>query len=232
MVTRSISVDPTENVKSLSEAANKRQDDLRDALGILQVARNETLTARVDAAERIMQIRKEHSDEIGSLIKQHGDEMSAAHAANDRAMHAADQDTMNELRTSITTGIESLRSALGVTAARIESANLERFNQLSERLRELERSYSEAKGAERVSDPMMSTLIVEVKKLSESKAGISMTTIVIVGAIGLIASVSGIFSTFTHAPAPAQSQQPQVYYVPAAPGTLIPSPSAPVQPAR
>ncbi len=96
----------------------------------------------------------------------------------------------------------------------------------------MERTSYEGKGKEAVSDPLQNQLLAEVKKLSEAKAGISTTWLVLLGAATLFAAFSGIFS-FVRTPGQAAPQaQPQVYYVPAAPGTLIPSPSAPVQPLR
>jgi hypothetical protein len=137
---------------------------------------------------------------------------------------------LNNLSATVTSGFESLRNALQSTAARIEGANTERANAVSDRVTQLERTSYEGKGKEAVSDPLQNQLLAEVKKLSEAKAGINMTWVVLIGVVTVLAGFSGVMNLFRAPPVQISQPQPQVYYVPAAPGTLIPSPSAPVQP--
>ncbi len=217
-------VDPTENVKALSEAASKRQDDLREALAALDKARIDALAEQLRRAE------------------QYGDRIETIHSTHAAAIHASEQERLRTVREidvaaltnlshTVTTGFESLRNALQSTASRIEASATERANAISDRVTQLERTSYEGKGKEAVSDPLMNQLLTEVKNLREAKAGISTTWVILIGAATVFAGFSGILSFVRSAPSNAIPQQPQVVYVPAAPGTLIPS--APIQqPAR
>ncbi len=218
-------VDPTENVKALSEAANKRQDDLRDALVVLN-------KSRIDSLAEAIRVSEQNIRDINLLRDTHHREIRVAEQERLETIREIDVSHLSNLSVTVTSGFESLRNALASTAARIEAANTERANAISDRVTQLERTSYEGKGKEAVADPMMNTLLSEVKQLNQKSAGISMTWALVIGAAAIIASVSGIFTSFRAPVTPTPQPQPQVYYVPAAPGTLIPSPSAPVQPAR
>lgn len=62
-----LSIDPSENVKALNEAASKRQDDLRDLSKELFHAEIRVLTATVEGVEKRMIMRAEHAKEIRLL---------------------------------------------------------------------------------------------------------------------------------------------------------------------
>ncbi len=209
-------VDPTENVKALSEAANKRQDDLRDTMAALT-------KARVDALDASIRMSEQHARDINALRDTHNVEIHASEQERLRTIREIDVAALNNLSNTVSSGFESLRNSLSATASRIEAANTERANSISDRVTQLERTSYEGKGREAISEPMMNSFMGEVKKLNEKSAGISMTWALVIGAAAIIASVSGIFTSF-RAPAPTAPQpQPQVVYIPAAPGTLIPS---------
>lgn len=211
-------VDPTENVKALSEAANRRQDDLRDALAALD-------KARIDGLESAIRTSEQHARDINALRDAHQLEIHASEQERLRTIREIDVAALNNLSHIVTGGFESLRNSLASTAFRIEAANTERANAISDRVTQLERTSYEGKGKEAVSDPLQNQLLAEVKKLSEAKAGISTTWVVLIGAATLFAGFSGILS-FVRTPANDVVRQPQVVYVPAPPGSLIPSPSS------
>ncbi len=210
-------IDPTTNVINLVHAANARQDDLREAYAALNTARVSALADQVTRAE-------DHAREVGAIRAAHNVEIHTSEQERLRTIREIDVAALNNLSNTVVSGIESLRAALTSTAARIEAANTERANALSDRVTQLERTSYEGKGREAVSDPMLNQFMVEVKKLSEGKAGISMTWAIVIGAAAIFASVSGIFSAFR---TPVTTPPPQVVYVPAPPGSLIPSPSSP-----
>ncbi len=210
-------VDPTENVKALSDAASKRQDDLRESLALLD-------KARIDALETEIRNSEEHAREINRLRDSHNVEIHASEQERLRTIREIDVAALNNLSHIVTGGFESLRSSLQSTAARIEAANTERANAISDRVTQLERTSYEGKGREAISEPMMNSFMAEVKKLNEKSAGISMTWALVIGAAAIVASVSGLFTSF-RTPNAVSQPQPQVVYVPAPPGSLIPTPS-------
>lgn len=216
-------IDPTENVKSLSEAANKRQDDLREALAALN-------RARIDSLEEAINRSEKHALEINRLRDSHNVEIHASEQERLRTIREIDVANINNLSLTVSNGFESLRNALSSTAARIEAANNERATAISDRVTQLERTSYEGKGKEAVSDPLMNQLLTEVKNLREAKAGINMTWVIVIGAATIFAAVSGITSFIRTPNSNSPVPQPQVYYVPAPPNTLIPQ-SVPQSPA-
>lgn len=208
-------VDPTENVKALSEAASQRQDDLRDALADLD-------KARIDGLETAIRTSEQHARDINALRDAHQLEIHASEQERLRTIREIDVAALNNLSNIVTGGFESVRNSLSSTAARIEAANTERANAISDRVTQLERTSYEGKGKEAVSDPLMNQLLNEVKNLREAKAGISTTWVILIGAATIFAAFSGILS-FVRTPGAEVARQPQVVYVPAPPGSLIPS---------
>lgn len=207
-------IDPTENVKALSEAANKRQDDLRETLASLN-------KARIDSLEAMMKMSEQHARDINVLRDAHIAEIHSSEQERLRTIREIDVSAISNLSSTVMSGFESLRNALASTAARIEAAATERANAISDRVTQLERTSYEGKGKEAVSDPLINQLLTEVKNLREAKAGISTTWVILIGVATLFAGFSGILS-FIRTPNSAQQPQPQVYYVPAPPNTLIP----------
>lgn len=186
------SVDPSENVKALSEAANARQDDLRNSNNLL-------LDAKIEHLEKMAQLRAEHSKEINALesnrlnaIRQV--DVLAVNTAADRAQAA-----IQALAVTTTSNAENLRNALNSTASTIATQTANTVSQITERLAALEKSSYEGIGKGRVADPMLAEMVEELKGLRESRAGISGKSQgisaswgILLGAFSLLAAIGSI----------------------------------------
>jgi len=208
-------IDPTANVISLTEAANKRQDDLREM-------HNQLIHSEVRRLEQLVELRAEHADKVTRLHQEH-----------DREIHRAEQDRLNSIRlidvgtarveadraqraidtlaTTNKTDAENLRNALNTTASTmakqtsdmadaLQKQTTSSLNEITTRIAALEKSSYEGVGRQRVADPMISELLAEVKSLRESRAGGAAKTEgahaiwgYVFGAIGMAGVVFALF---------------------------------------
>lgn len=217
-------LDPTANVLALSEASNRRQDDLREAYQ----ERVEASIARMDAELRHLEatavLRAEHAKEIGALesnrlnaIRQV--DVLAVSTAADRAQAA-----IQTLAANTSSNAETLRNMVTNTAATMATQLSNTVTAITERIATLEKSSYEGKGKAALSDPMMVELIGEMKSLRKSyaegvgkSAGISTAWGILLGVVALIATLCTIGSFVyigTRATEPVVTAAPQVIYVP------------------
>ena len=182
------SVDPSENVKALSEAANKRQDDLRQAQDVLtneKITRIDTLLQRYD---RAMLAEVAHTREIGTLRAAHVSEVGALREGFQEKVARAESGRLDSIRqvdreevaktamaanTAITTLAKqtsdlavTLAKAVTDTATAAENRNSAQYGDTNKRLSALELSSSEGKGKQTVADPQMVQLLDEVRRLA------------------------------------------------------------------
>lgn len=148
-------IDPTANVLSLVEAANKRQDDLRLAEG----RRIDDLAVlRADHAKELAAAEAKRIDAIRAV------DVNAVAVASGRA---ADQATV--LATQFTQSAEALRTLVATTATTLAAQQQAAQSQVMERLTALERSQYEGQGKRSLEDPRMAELLDEVKRLSAAR---------------------------------------------------------------
>jgi len=184
-------IDPTANVIALNEAAQQRQDDLRDL--------NDR---RIDAAlrhiEAIVALRADHMREINLLesnrlnaIRQV--DVLAVSTAADRAQAA-----IQTLAVTTANNAENLRNALASTANTIAAQTAATVASMTERIAALEKSSYEGKGKEAVSDPVLAELVSEMKSLRASRstaggerAGMATMWAIVMAVVGLLVSVGG-----------------------------------------
>lgn len=184
-------IDPTENVKALSEAANKRQDDLR-ALSM------QLLDTKLSAASEISKIRFEHAQETAAaLAKKLNDEanlradfsekialaeakrIDAIRAVDVNAVAVASQrasDQATVLATQVAQSAEALRTLVATTATTVQTAQQQLANTLSARLTTLEQAGYQQAGQQKIQDPAFVALVGKVDTLLTSRsdlAGIS-----------------------------------------------------------
>lgn len=199
-------VDPTENVIALTEAANKRQDDLREL-------NNKLFDCKADCLETVSNIRADHAKELRMQEVRWSEELEkrakeiresesnrlnairqvdvlAVNTAADRAAAA-----IQALAATTTANAENLRNALNSTATTIATQTSNTVQQITERLAALEKSSYEGKG---------------------KGEGIGATWGVLIAVAGVVISlvtvISGVFLFRQPAAVP---QAPQVIYVPA-----------------
>lgn len=192
-------IDPTENVKALNEAANKRQDDLR-------AAQEKLIQTQLQAAEKISELRYLHAQELATLQAKkledeaklradHATQLSVAEAKRIDAIRAVDvnavavanqrtseqatalqtQTTQSAevLRNQVARSAEDLRALVATTAATALQNQQQQFAGLSTRITTLEQAQSEGKGKQTIQDPAFTALLAEVRNLSQSRAATS-----------------------------------------------------------
>lgn len=156
--------DPTSNVLMLVEAAVKRLDDLR----IAEATRiNEVMTLHQTYGEKLTQAEAKRIDAIRAV------DVAAVATASERANQQA-----TVLANQVTVSAETLRTLVATTA-----------DGVAKRIAALEQAQYENVGKGRVSDPIMETLLTEVKAMrGTSKAGISQ----VIGWIVALAAIIGL----------------------------------------
>lgn len=196
-------VDPTANVRDLSEASNRRQDDLREANNKYIESEIRSLRLESKYLRRESQLRAEHQKEKELL---ESSRLNAIRTVDQQAVTTAADRTLAAVQTLAATqnaSAEVLRSALTATAATIATQLQTTVQGLSERITGLERSSYEGKGKQALSDPMLEKLVSRMDSLIESRAtdtgntqGISMIWGIILGAGVLIGTLFGIAAYF------------------------------------
>jgi len=136
-------IDPTANVISLTEAAVKRLDDLRDA-----------------ESRRVNELREAESrriDEQAALRAEYADKLAVAEAKRIDAIRAVDvnavavasqrqSDQATVLANQVVQSAEALRSLVATTAAAQQQASQQITGALSDRISQLEKSSYEGAG--------------------------------------------------------------------------------------
>lgn len=183
-------VDPTANVIALNDAANQRQDDLRELT-------NKYTESRLSAVEALAQLRAEHAREIRLLESDRLDKIRqvdvlAGNTAADRALVA-----IQTLATSQATAAETLRAMVQSTATTIATQTAGAMAAVTERLSALEKSSYEGKGKQALTDPQLVELMTEMKGLRESRSesggkfkGAQAVWGYIIGAAGLLLAIA------------------------------------------
>ena len=207
-------IDPTANVVALTEAANKRQDDLRSL-------NDKRLDSEIAHLKEISELRSAFDRETRSLesnrlnaIRQV--DVLAVNTAADRAAAA-----IQALAAVTTTNADVLRNALNSTATTIATQTAGTVSAITERIAALEKSSYEGIGKGRVADPMLAEMVTELKGLRESRSnvagksqGIMATWGILLGVAALIASLIAI-GTFVFSNRSATGVNPEVVYLPA-----------------
>jgi len=187
-------VDPTENVKALSEASSARQDDLREA-------NNKYWQSEISAMRDMMVLRADHAKEIRQLESDRLDKIRqvdvlAGNTAADRALVA-----IQTLATSQAAAAETLRSMVTSTATTIAAQTAQAMGAVTERIAALEKSSYTGMGRQTVADPQMERLSAVVEKLASAQsvgtgktAGINWVGAVVAGAVSLFVGLLAIAS--------------------------------------
>jgi len=196
-------IDPTANVQALSEASNKRQDDLREA------ERRLTSAEQIHTRE-IAAVRQVHQNEMAAIREQHNREMRESESARVDANRATDLAAVGTaaaqalaaiqaLAATATTTADTLRNTVAATALTAENRQVAFATDQNKRLSALELSMSEGKGKQGVADPQMDRLQVLVETLARNQAtgtgkseGISLIGAIVMGGVALVSGLLGI----------------------------------------
>lgn len=152
-----LTIDPTENVKALSAAANQRQDDLRALTKELFHAEIQVLDVTISGLEKRMILRAEHAKEIRQIETEHAREIRrtetervnairqvdvlAGNTAADRALVA-----IQTLASQTTAERETLRNLVTTTAATVAAQTGQEFARMHEEISALQKSSYEGVG--------------------------------------------------------------------------------------
>lgn len=139
-------IDPTKNVLDLVDAANRRQDDLREMHNRFLAAELRRLQEAVNRVEQISELRAGFAREVTII-----------HQGHDREIHKMEQDKLAAFRASdemarITEANRSLAAiqvverTLNSTATALASQNAENNVEVNRRLAALEKSSYEGAG--------------------------------------------------------------------------------------
>jgi hypothetical protein len=221
-------VDPTQNVRELFDAGSTRQDDLRLAERRLQEEKILRVEVQLRAVQHEVALRAEHQTSLDQLESKRLDavrsvDQLAAKTEADRAAAA-----VTALATSAATTAETLRSAVNTSATNLATQLDRTVTTIIERIAAPEKSSYTGLGKQAVADPQIERLALMVETLTRSRAadtgkteGIGASWAVLLGVVALVASLLLIWSRATSVTAPPA--QPQVIYVPAPPGALLPT---------
>jgi hypothetical protein len=135
-------IDPSENVKALSEAANKRQDDLRALQASIE-------TLRYSHLQEIMALRSDYETQLRIAEAKRIDairlvDTTAVAVQNERAVATATtlaktvQDSAQVLSVQVTKSADDLRTLVATTAAESSRSLQQQFAAITTRLSALE----------------------------------------------------------------------------------------------
>lgn len=181
---RNLGVDPSENVKALSEAGNKTQNALRIAEARRQDDLRRETTRRLDTEIRCLK-------ELGKLQAQHAKDAARSESGRLNAIRQVDVNNSSRDAAQSLTAIQTLASKAAVdadtlrnlvastaqtmakqtadTAQAMAKTIADTFEGQTKRLSALEQSSYEGKGKSTMADPLMAELLTEVRGLSADR---------------------------------------------------------------
>lgn len=200
--------DPSQNVKELNEAAQKRQDDLREASERFLLARLEDLrkaneqqyenSALLRAAEsrRLDDLNAQRAEYERRLAEAESKRIDAIRAVDVNAVQNATERAVEQasvLALQLDRTAETSRSLVSTTEQSLAASQRQSFSEFSNRITALENSQSFGQGRQTVSDPALVALAEQVKALAEAQStktgeetGSSNTIYYIVTALGAV----------------------------------------------
>jgi len=220
-------IDPTENVRELFEAGSTRQDDLRLAERRLQEEKVVRVEGELRAVQREVAIRATHQNALDMLEAKRLDAVRSVDQLAVKTEADRSAAAITALANAAATTAETLRSAVNTSATNLATQLDRTVTAITERIAALEKSSYTGAGKQAVADPMMEQLIGEMRNLTAQRAadmgksaGIGASWGVLLGAVALIGALLSLFGRSTPTPpVPA----PQVIYVPAPAGSLLPT---------
>lgn len=192
-------VDPTENVKALMEASIKAltdQSELRAQLADEKILRMERELAQVD---RLIILRAEHAKETRGYDNDRWDKIRTIDMANASATAAQLLAAVNNYAAAQERMAQTLRDQVAATADAANKNLSALINPIVDRLAILERASYTVAGRSAVTDPAMTELVAEMRKLVIGRAddrgkaaGLSLSAALFMGVLSVIATLIGI----------------------------------------
>ncbi len=151
-------IDPTANVIALSEAATKRQDDLRVAGDKYQ----DMVNAFVG---KIGDLRAVHAKELADKEAERLDKIRQVDVTNQNSAAAQALTAIKTLADTTAAALLINQKAVADTATTMATQLANTVSRIDERISLLERSSYEGVGKQRVTDPQMERLATQVEAL-------------------------------------------------------------------
>lgn len=217
-------IDPTANVIALTEAGTLRQDDLREA-------HSELMDVHIQHLKEISTLRAAHEAEIRKLEADRLDKIRAVDVQNAGSTAAQLLAAVQTLASTTQLTAETLRNQVTTTAQSVAAQTERIVNPIIERIALLEKTSYVGAGRQAVVDPQLTELLAEMKTQrgmvarGEGKGeGFSASWAIVVGAVGLIATLLAIAGTVVTLVVFLNRTPVQTpIYVPAPAGTVLPS---------
>lgn len=172
-------IDPSENVKALNEASAKH---LRELVALQVEGLRREIANQATLVEKTREIDRQNQSRIDEQLRAGTENLAAAIEMTAKTFSGSAAETAKSL------------------ATQMEST----FGRLADRVATLERGQYEGKGQAGVRDPQIDALMAEVGRLradrdkgAGERAGLSLGTSLLIGAIGLLGAVLGIVGYFT-----------------------------------
>lgn len=196
-------VDPTKNVIALSEASNKRQDDLRQAHELYS-------KAAIEHMRELSRAENDHVKELANIRADYQKQLSEAEAKRIDAIRAVDVNAVavaserqaaaaTVLANQVAQSADALRTLVATTATALGEQQRQSLTQITDRLTVVERSQYEGRGKQLVEDPRLLEMLAEVKVLRETSsagagksAGIGSVGVIVAGTISAISTLLAI----------------------------------------
>jgi hypothetical protein len=215
-------VDPTENVIALTEAANKRQDDLRQAT-------IELFTQSQRHSAFIAELRATHQRELNVAESRRLDAIRQVDREDVTKSASQAQAAIQTLAIETRTTAETLRNQVSTTAQVREQQLSVQMAEISKRISALELALSEGKGKSQVVEPRQDKLTDAVETLVSAQAAQSGTMegsrnawAILITGLGLIATLV-VLGTAAVTLILFLNRTPSPAYVPAPSGTTLPT---------
>lgn len=189
--------DPSENVKALQEASNKRQDDLR-------LQNEKFLFAEVKHVKELAKLLAKHGKENAELRSVYEEKIALSEKGRIDAIRAVDVNAValaNEkqsaaaviLANEVTKSADTLRTLVATTASAAEAQQRQLSEQINKRLTDLEKALNESRGRGLVADPMMEKLFEKIDSMNGTRReGISSVWVAVIGVFGILGTISAI----------------------------------------
>jgi len=167
-------IDPTANVIALSEASNRRQDDLRLAHRELFDTQNANLKAQLilwgDHQKALSDLRERHQEKLMEAESKRLDAIRQIDRETQERTAAQILNAVTTLAAQNATTAETLRTQVATTAAAANSTFQTTNAEFNKRVSALELSSSEGRGKQALADPQMLEMAAEMRLLSSKLA--------------------------------------------------------------
>ena len=238
-------VDPSSNVLLVLDAAVARQDDLRNQESrrmedIHDAELNRIDSLRLAAQDKIvtlLQSELKRVDDMASMRAQYQEMLSIAEAKRIDAIRSVDVNAVGVaseratqqaqvLANQVAASADALRALVATTATTFAQQQQSLQTQITERLALLERSQYESKGKESYSDPAMTSLIDQVKRMSDMQQNSAGKGMGVSAAWAVAVAVVAIFLSLMNSPffKDDRPNSPQIVYVPPPAPGMTPAP--------